>query len=132
MNIDDPSDALFWAERRVLGIQTKLHQWATDDTGRRFNDLFNLVCDPAFLLVAWERVRSNRGARTAGVDGISAHAVRLSGREDLFLDRLRRDLKTQTFIPLPVREVMIPKGGSGKVSVGWASLLWATELCKRL
>ncbi|WP_327579017.1 hypothetical protein [Streptomyces sp. NBC_00145] len=115
MNIDDPSDALFWAERRVLGIQTKLHQWATDDTGRRFNDLFNLVCDPAFLLVAWERVRTNRGARTAGVDGISAHAVRLSGREDLFLDRLRRDLKTQTFIPLPVREVMIPKGGSGKL-----------------
>ncbi|MCX4850930.1 group II intron reverse transcriptase/maturase [Streptomyces sp. NBC_00893] len=115
MNIDDPSDALFWAERRVLGIQTKLHQWATDDTGRRFNDLFNLVCDPAFLLVAWERVRTNRGARTAGVDGISAHAVRLSGREDLFLDRLRRDLKTQTFTPLPVREVMIPKGGSGKL-----------------
>jgi len=103
MNIDDPSEALFWAERRVLGIQTKLHQWATDDTGRRFDDLFNLVCDPAFLLIAWERVRTNRGARTAGVDGISAHAVRLSGREDLFLDRLRRDLKAQTFVTIQVR-----------------------------
>ena len=27
---------------------------------------FNLVYDPAFLVVAWDRVRSNRGGRTAG------------------------------------------------------------------
>ena len=36
---------------------------------RRFGDLFNLVYDPAFLIHAWERVSSNDGARTAGVDG---------------------------------------------------------------
>ncbi|GHJ50616.1 hypothetical protein Cs7R123_79580 [Catellatospora sp. TT07R-123] len=56
------------AEIWVLKIQTKLHQWARDDPHRRFDDLFNLVADPAFLLVAWDRVRSNKGARTAGVD----------------------------------------------------------------
>jgi RNA-directed DNA polymerase len=37
------------AESRVLKIQTKLHQWAIDDGDRRFDDLHNLVCDPAFL-----------------------------------------------------------------------------------
>ena len=57
------------AEARVLRMQTKLHQWATDDRERRFVDLFNLVADPAFLLVAWRRVRGNRGARSAGIDG---------------------------------------------------------------
>ena len=31
--------------------------------------------DPAFLLVAWDRVRSNKGARTAGVDGETAHYI---------------------------------------------------------
>ena len=36
-------------ERRVLEIQTKLHRWARDDPHRRFDDLFNLVADPAFL-----------------------------------------------------------------------------------
>ena len=36
--------------------------------GRRFDDLYNLVCDPAFLMVAWERVAGNAGARTAGID----------------------------------------------------------------
>ena len=57
------------AEAQVLRIQTKLHQWAGDDPGRRFDDLFNLVCDPAVLVVAWDRVRGNRGKRSAGVDG---------------------------------------------------------------
>ena len=30
-------------------VQTKLHRWATADASRRFDDLFNLVTDPAFL-----------------------------------------------------------------------------------
>ena len=51
------------AEPRVLGIQTKLHQWAIDNPDRVFDDLYNLVCDPAFLVVAWVRVKGNRGAR---------------------------------------------------------------------
>ncbi len=50
------------AKARVLRIQTKLHQWATDDPDRRFDDLYNLVDDPAVLVDAWARVRSNRGA----------------------------------------------------------------------
>ncbi|HET6921248.1 MAG TPA: hypothetical protein VFI46_17555, partial [Jiangellaceae bacterium] len=69
MNTDAPWPDLDEAEWRVLGIQTKLHQWATDDPHRRFDDLFNLVADPGFLVVAWDRVRGNRGARSAGVDG---------------------------------------------------------------
>ena len=52
MNTDELDSALFWAERRVLEIQAKLHRWAVDDPHRRFGDLFNLVADPAFLLVA--------------------------------------------------------------------------------
>lgn len=60
---------------RVLKIQVKLHQWASEDSTRRFDDLFNLVCDPAFLAVAWDRVRGNKGAGTAGVDGQTAYYV---------------------------------------------------------
>ncbi|MER6170838.1 hypothetical protein [Streptosporangium sp. NPDC001681] len=60
----DP-DSAFFAVRRM---QIKLHRWATDDPGRRFGDLFNLVYDPAFLVHAWEHVASNVGARTAGID----------------------------------------------------------------
>src|SRR5437764_12651765 len=48
------------AEERVLGWQTKLHRWAGEDERARFGDLFNLVCDLATLVVAWERVKRNR------------------------------------------------------------------------
>ena len=75
MNIGAPWPTLVEAEARVLRMQTKLHQWASRDPARRFDDLFNLVADPAFLLVAWDRVRTNKGARTAGVDGATASAI---------------------------------------------------------
>ena len=97
------------AKTRVLGIQTKLHRWATDDPERRFDDLFNLVADPAFLTVAWDRVRHNKGARSAGVDGQTARTVESGQGAAAFLDDLRADLKARTFQPLPVRERMIDK-----------------------
>jgi RNA-directed DNA polymerase len=68
---------------------------------------FNLVCDPAVLVVAWARVRGNRGKRSAGVDGLRPDAV--FSVEEGFLPRLREDLKARQFAPLPVRERMIPK-----------------------
>ena len=83
MNTDELERQLYWAERRVREIQTKLHRWATSDPHRRFDDLYNLVCDPSFLLVAWDRVRGNTGARTAGVDGQTVHQVEVGqGVED--------------------------------------------------
>jgi RNA-directed DNA polymerase len=102
------------AKARVLEIQTKLHRWAGDDPDRRFDDLFNLVCDPAFLLVAWHRVRTNRGARSAGVDGQTAYYVETQRGTERFLNDLRGRLKDRTFAPLPVRERMIPKPGTRK------------------
>ena len=112
MNTDAPWPTLEEAEARVLGIQTKLHRWATDSPDRRFADLFNLVCDPAFLTVAWARVRGNRGARSAGVDGVKPRDIVFG--DDTVLPLLRDDLKAGRFVPLPVRERMIPKA-SGKL-----------------
>jgi len=112
VNTDALWPTLEEAEARVLGIQTKLHQWATDSPNRQFSDLYNLVCDPAFLTVAWARVRRNRGARSAGVDGVKPSDIVFGTTTVLPL--LRDDLKAGRFVPLPVRERMIPKA-SGKV-----------------
>jgi len=99
------------AEARVLGIQRKLHKWASDDQDRRFKDLHNLVCDPAVLMMAWLRVRSNRGSRSAGVDGQTARYVEQVLGVEKFLDGLREELRSGTFRPLPVKERLIPKRG---------------------
>src|SRR5206468_4150985 len=110
------------AELRVLKIQTKLHGWARDDPHRRFDDLFNLVADPAFLLVAWDRVRGNKGARTAGVDGRTARSIEAGQGVEEFLDELRTSLKDRSFTPLPVRERTIPKAGGKLRRLGIATV----------
>ena len=114
MNTDELALALFRAEHRVLEIQTKLHRWARDDPHRRFDDLFNLVADPSFLLVAWDRVRGNKGARTAGVDGQTVYYVEAEVGVEVLLDQLRTEVKDRSFRPLPTRERMIPKPGTTK------------------
>jgi len=97
-------------------MQAKLHRWAAADPGRRFDDLFNLVHDPATLNAAWLRVESNRGARTAGWDGLTVARIEAEIGVAGFLHDIRMALKDGTFRPQPVRERKIPKpGGSGKV-----------------
>ncbi|CPS23867.1 hypothetical protein [Mycolicibacter arupensis] len=54
--------------QRVSEMQDKLHRWAVADTGRRFGDVFNLVHDPATLIVAFDRVADNRGRNTPGFE----------------------------------------------------------------
>jgi RNA-directed DNA polymerase len=111
------SDALWWgpvvANAQVLGYQRKLHRWARSEPSKRFGDLFNLVCDRATLMAAWERVAGNRGSRTAGVDAVTRHHIERQGVVE-FLEELRASLKDQSFRPLPVRQTAIPKKG-GKV-----------------
>jgi RNA-directed DNA polymerase len=100
----------------VAQIQTKLHRWAAADPDRRFDDLFNLVHDPATLTVAWQRVERNRGARSAGSDGLTVGRITTEIGVPEFLHDLRSRLKDGTFRPEPVRERKIPKpGGSGKL-----------------
>ncbi len=71
-----------------------------------------LVYDPAFLVVAWHRVRGNKGARTAGVDGSTPRGLGWAALD--LLAEVREDLKAGRFAPSPVRQKTIPKA-SGKV-----------------
>src|ERR1700757_383349 len=103
--------AAYLAVRRM---QTKLHRWATDDPGRCFGDLFNLVYDPAFLVHAWERVSTNKGAQTAGIDKATVAKVEALVGVEAFLGQIRDSLKAGEFRPVEVRQVRIPKGNTGK------------------
>jgi RNA-directed DNA polymerase len=118
---DAPPNGGAWPEavplgpsRRVSEMQAKLHRWAAADPGRRFDDLFNFVHDPATLLVAFDRVAGNRGACTPGVDGLTATDVEERIGVPGFLDDLRTSLKDGSFRPLPVRERKIPKPGGAQ------------------
>jgi RNA-directed DNA polymerase len=114
LNSGAPSSSPKLARARVLGIQRKLHKWSIDHQDRRFSDLHNLVCDPATLMVAWLRVRANRGSRSAGVDGQTARYIEQVLGVERFLDGLREELRSGSFRPLPVKERLIPKRGGTK------------------
>ena len=109
------SDRAWFAVRRM---QLKLHRWASEDSARRFGDLFNLVYDPAFLTHAWERVAGNVGARTAGVDGVTVARIEARVGVHVFLGQVRDMLKSGVYRPSPVRQVKIPKGGGKVRSLG--------------
>ena len=115
-NGDAPQSGPAGPRVRVSEMQAKLHRWAVADPGRRFDDLFNLVHDPATLIVAWDRVATNRGAKTAGSDGWTVTRIETDVGVAVFLDDLRAQIKSGRFRPQPVRQHKIPKpGGSGKV-----------------
>ena len=119
MNIGALLDHPWMVRDRVLGIQTKLHRWAVVDRDRRFDDLFNLVVDPAFLAMAWTRVRENKGAKTAGIDGATAWSIENSEQGVTgFLAELRSSVKDRSFRPVPVRTVMIPKANGKRRRLG--------------
>ena len=77
------------------------------DQAAPLGDLGKLVYDPAFLVVAWHRVRANTGARTAGVDGLAPRDLAPKVVESL--QGLRAELKARRFIPEQVRQKVIPK-----------------------
>lgn len=102
------------AGRRVLDHQIKLHRRARNEPDRRFDDEFNLICDRATLLVAWERVSGDRGARTTGVDVVNRFHIEERHGVVLFLEELCSSLKDGTLTALSVKQAVIPKK-NGKV-----------------
>jgi RNA-directed DNA polymerase len=99
-----------------------LHRWAGEDVSRRFGDLFNLVYDPAFLVHAWERVSTNKGARTAGIDKVTVALIESRVGVAAFLGRIRDSLKSGEFAPVEVRQVMIPKANGKLRRLGIATV----------
>ena len=122
VNTDELEAATAVARRRVLQIQANLHRWARNDPYRQFDDVFNLVADTAFLLVAGDRVRPQQGRQ----DGPAWMGKRLLLqavlRVEEFLDRLRTALRDRRFRPVPVRERMIPKAGGKQRRLGIATV----------
>lgn len=68
----------------------------------------------ANLVLAWKRVRANRGS--AGVDGLTCEATAVPLQTHW--PRLREELLAGSYRPQPVRRVQIPKPGGGMRELG--------------
>jgi len=90
----------------VQKLQAALHDKAKKSPNFRFYALYDKVYRKDVLAFAYACSKANGGA--AGVDGQTFEDIEAYGVER-WLDELTQELKSQTYRPLPVRRVYIPK-----------------------
>jgi RNA-directed DNA polymerase len=100
---------------KIRSLQTKLYAKAKAEPTYRFYLLYDKVYREDILAHAYRLARSNGGA--PGVDGVSFEDIEATGLEG-WLVGLREELRKETYRPLPVKRVMIPKPGGGERPLG--------------
>jgi RNA-directed DNA polymerase len=83
----------------------RLSDWINPTGAKKVHSLIDKVYKRKNLEMAWEKVKANRGS--GGVDGQNLEVF--EAQLDQQLDRLQRELKEDTYQPLPVRQHPIPK-----------------------
>src|SRR5690349_4216044 len=85
----------------------RLSDWINPTGAKKVHSLIDKVYKRKNLEMAWEKVKANRGS--GGVDGQNLETFEAQLEQQL--ERLHRELKEDTYQPLPVRQHRIPKQG---------------------
>ncbi|MEO1558296.1 MAG: hypothetical protein AAFS12_01260 [Cyanobacteria bacterium J06632_19] len=67
-------------------------------------------------------VLSNKGAKTAGIDGVTKRELASNTAKNEFVSKLQTELRSKQFKPKPVRRVYIPKANGKRRPLGIATL----------
>ena len=84
----------------------------------RFADMYHLICREEWIREATQKVLSNAGSRTAGIDGIQRKHLQDEKAQQQFVQRLREDLKTDTYCPSATKRKWIPKANGKQRPLG--------------
>jgi RNA-directed DNA polymerase len=93
------------SEKPVHSRLRRLVDWINLTGAKKVHSLIDKVYKRKNLEMAWEKVKANRGS--GGVDGQTLEAFEAQLNQQL--ERLQRELKEDTYQPLPVRQHPIPK-----------------------
>lgn len=104
----------------ISEMQSKLATWSTENKERRFDRLLRLIADRSWLKEAARITMSSSGARTPGIDGVDKHKMVTQLEPEL--ERIRYELLTGSYSPLPTRRIYIPKANGKLRPLGIPSL----------
>jgi RNA-directed DNA polymerase len=105
MSKDEGGRNSSFSEKPVRSRLRRLVDWINLTGAKKVHSLIDKIYKRKNLEMAWERVKENRGS--GGIDGQSLEAFEAQLNQQL--DRLHRELKEDTYRPLPVRQHPIPK-----------------------
>jgi len=105
MSKDEGGRNSSFSEKPVRSRPRRLVDWINPTGAKKIHSLIDKVYKGKNLEMAWEKVKENRGS--GGVDGQNLETFEAQLGQQL--DRLHRELKEDTYQPLPVRQHPIPK-----------------------
>ncbi|MHB9037305.1 MAG: group II intron reverse transcriptase/maturase [Armatimonadota bacterium] len=98
----------------IIKTQRSLAIKATHNPEHRFDHLYRLICRSEWIAAALEAILSNKGARTAGIDGMTKKSLSSETAKERVVEELSQSLRNGEFRPVPVRRIYIPKS-NGKM-----------------
>ena len=104
-------EASIWTDTMLTALENGVK-------GRKWFSLIDKVYRRGTLEVAWQKVRTNKGA--AGVDKITID--KFENDQGKYLRELELELKAGTYQPIAVKRVYIPKGQGKMRSLGIPSI----------
>lgn len=89
--------------QRSLAIKAKYQK------EHQFDHLYRLICRQDWIKDALDTILSNKGSKTAGIDGVTKKTLQSDTAKAEFVNELEAELRTKQFRPMPVRRIYIPK-----------------------
>ena len=106
----------------IIKTQRRLARKALHNPTHRFDHLYRLIGQEEWIRAALDAVLANKGARTAGIDGVTKRTLAAEEARVTFTRQLRAALRDGRFRPMPVRRVHIPQSAGKRRPLGSATL----------
>lgn len=106
----------------IIKTQRSLAAKAKHNPQHQFDHLYRLICREDWIHAALKSVLSNKGAKTAGIDGVTKNELASITAKAEFVSELQSELRSKQFKPKPVRRVYIPKANGKRRPLGIATL----------
>jgi RNA-directed DNA polymerase len=106
----------------IIKTQRSLAIKAMHNPTHKFDHLYRLICQEEWIRAALEAVLSNKGARTAGIDGMTKKDLASEEARQAFIHELQGELREKRFQPVPVHRAYIPKPNGKRRPLGIAIL----------